>query len=70
MSTQDHGGAVMTPTPFYMAPETSRQLLEISRDNTAKRRIERELRDALSGFSDSAYAELADIHLELQEKQS
>lgn len=58
----------MTPTPFYMSPETSRQLLEMSRENNAKRRIERELRDALSGFSDSAYAELAAIHLELQEQ--
>lgn len=58
----------MTTNPFYMAPETSRQLLEMSRENSAKRRIERELREALSGFSDSAYAELAEIHLQLQEQ--
>jgi hypothetical protein len=47
----------MTPTPFYMTPETSRQLLELSRENNAKRRIERELRQALVGFTDSAWLE-------------
>jgi len=47
----------MTPTPFYMSPETSRQLLEMSRENNAKRRIERELRDAMTVFSESAWLE-------------
>lgn len=57
----------MTKHPTYMHPGTARALLELSRERIAKLRVQRELRQALRahGWSDSACAELAHIHVNL-----
>lgn len=54
-------------TPAYLHPDTARALLDESRQRIAKLRAERELREQLRhhGWSDSACAELAEIHIEL-----
>ena len=54
----------MTTIPAFMYPKTARMLLSMSRQNRVRVQLQRELRQ--QGWSDSACAELAEIHIKLE----
>ena len=56
----------MTKLPAFMYPATARMLLSMSRQNRVRVQLQRELR--AQHWSDSAAAELAEIHIQLEER--